>query len=88
MPQQDDPPRPKVVNGEITPNAAARQQGWCKPRIVASNSTVTSTDVQVCALTDKPLALQYRPPTGGPTTARPSAPVSHSLCRQQPPPHH
>lgn len=36
--KRDDPDLvERVVNGEITPNAAARQKGWRKPRIVVSN---------------------------------------------------
>lgn len=35
--KRDDPKlAQRVVNGEITPNAAARAKGWRKPRIVLS----------------------------------------------------
>ena len=35
--KRDDPElAEKVVNGEVTPNAAAREMGWRKPRIVLS----------------------------------------------------
>ncbi|MGH3548227.1 MAG: hypothetical protein ACRDQU_08960 [Pseudonocardiaceae bacterium] len=36
--KRDDPElATRVVNGKITPNAAARAKGWRKPRIVVSN---------------------------------------------------